>query len=322
MTGSRPGLGLLIGLLSYTLLYLGKGVQKYAVEGIKETGSLKSKHSGTWILGTVMTGLPVFIQWAALYFAPVRLIAPLEGFGLMVLLAFSVIVLGERPGPVAFAGVVAIAAGTAFIASFSAASASPEGPALDNQWTRNILRIFLPLLAAEGAWIAVSLRGKLPLLGVAFGIAAGTMMAFQTLAKRISAVPGAAVPAGIAAIVFAVLTLAVTQLGFAKAPASRVVPAFTSASILAAVLGGQVLLQEAADPGQWVGIGIVVAGVIALSAGGGKRIPIRGRKKHAKRSLKWKQRFFSRRTPPGRAFRDFGSESSDTETRGSLRPSI
>lgn len=275
MKGS--GLGLLIGLVSYTLLYLGKGVQKYAIEGIKETGSLKSKHSGTWFLGTAMTGLPVFIQWAALFFAPVRLIAPLEGFGLVVLLAFSMAVLGERPGPAAFAGVVLIAAGTALIAYFSAAAeAGPDAPVLDPRWTGSILRILLPLVLAEAVWIGVALWKRLPLIGIAFGIGAGTMMAFQTLSKRISAVPGAAVPAGIAAVIFAILTLVVTQFGFAKAPASRVVPAFTSASILIAVLGGQVLLSEAVGPMQWLGIGIVVVGVIAVSAGGGKRIPVPG----------------------------------------------
>jgi drug/metabolite transporter (DMT)-like permease len=273
MTGSRLGLGLLIGLVSYTLLYLGKGVQKYAVEGIKETGSLKSKHSGTWLIGTAMTGLPFFIQWVALFFSPVRLIAPLEGFGLLVLLAFSMIILGERPGPAAFAGGVLIAAGTALIAYFSAAAAETGGPILDPQWSRNILRILLPLVAAEAVWIGIAVWKKLPLIGIAFGIGAGTMMAFQTLSKRISAVSGAAVPAGIATIVFAIFTLSATQLGFAKAPASRVVPAFTSASILVAVLGGQILLSETVGPMQWLGIGIVVVGVIALSAGGEKRIP-------------------------------------------------
>jgi ketol-acid reductoisomerase len=274
MIGSRPGLGLLIGLVSYTLLYLGKGVQKYAVEGIKESGNLRTKHSGTWLIGTAMTGLPVFIQWAALFFAPVRLIAPLEGFGLVVLLAFSMVILGERPGPAAFVGGVLIAVGTALIAYFSAGvTTGTGGPVLDPLWTRKLFLILLPIVAVEAVWIGIALWRRLPLIGIAFGVGAGTMMAFQTLSKRISAVPGAAVPAGIAAIIFAILTLVVTQFGFARAPASRVVPAFTSASILLAVLGGQVLLGEPVGPMQWLGIGIVVIGVLGLGAGGGKRVP-------------------------------------------------
>ena len=47
-------IGLIIGILAYVMLYLGKGIQKYAIEGFKIDKSIKSKHSGTWIFGTVL----------------------------------------------------------------------------------------------------------------------------------------------------------------------------------------------------------------------------------------------------------------------------
>jgi len=70
-------IGLIIGILAYVLLYLGKGIQKYAIEGLKIDKSIKFKHSGIWIFGTVLTTTYFFVQWAALFFAPINIIAPL-----------------------------------------------------------------------------------------------------------------------------------------------------------------------------------------------------------------------------------------------------
>ncbi|MCD6570284.1 MAG: hypothetical protein J7L53_06235, partial [Deltaproteobacteria bacterium] len=64
--------GLILGVISYISLYTGKGIQKYAIEGFKadRTIKIKSKHSGIWIFGTILTALFMFIQWAALNYAP------------------------------------------------------------------------------------------------------------------------------------------------------------------------------------------------------------------------------------------------------------
>ena len=45
--------GVLIGIVAYVMLYIGKGIQKYAIEGLKVDKTIKSKHSGVWIGGHV-----------------------------------------------------------------------------------------------------------------------------------------------------------------------------------------------------------------------------------------------------------------------------
>lgn len=82
-------MGLIIGIIAYIAVYVGKGIQKYAIEGLKVDKTVKSKHSGIWIVGTILTSSYFFLQWIALLFAPINIIAPLEGIGLITLLFFS-----------------------------------------------------------------------------------------------------------------------------------------------------------------------------------------------------------------------------------------
>ena len=100
-------IGILIGFLAYILLYLGKGIQKYAIEGFKDKSETDESRSGkttkntaVWIGGTILTASFMIIQWLPLSgifdnVSPNR-IAPLEGFGLIVLLIFSYYVLKEE----------------------------------------------------------------------------------------------------------------------------------------------------------------------------------------------------------------------------------
>ena len=84
-------MGLVLGIIAYLSQYLGKGIQKFAIEGYKHRGKYagKGKNTGIWIFGTLLTAIYMFIQWIALIFAPINLIAPIEGLGLIVLVFFS-----------------------------------------------------------------------------------------------------------------------------------------------------------------------------------------------------------------------------------------
>ena len=252
----------MIGLVSYASLYIGKGIQKHAVDGIKEAKSLKTKHSGVWIIGTVLTALPVFLQWGALLFAPIKLIAPLEGIGLIVLLVFSYRFLREKITAVEIAGSAAVIAGIFLIALFL-----KEGTAAAEEVAASrLLYILLPLALAETVLVLFCLRLRMPVTGYMIGFTAGTAMAFQTLSKRISTVPGFPIFGIIGVIVFAPLTLFITQVGFARAKANQVVPAFTAASILVATLSGYLILGERLLPPQFAGIILVAAGAVCMTA--------------------------------------------------------
>lgn len=263
MDSPNVTLGLLIGLGSYTCLYVGKGIQKLAIEGIKAKRSLRSKYSGVWIAGTVLTALPVFIQWAALIYAPVHIIAPLEGIGLIILLSFSFCILKEKIVSLEIVSVLLIAAGVGAIAYFHRET---DKIAIEDISLLLLFVCMLPLLGLEAMATLLSRKFDYRFGGLIIGFSAGTCMAFQTLAKRISLIPEFRFLAVCLTLIFAILTLVLTQFGFAKAQANRVVPAFTSGSILVATILGAVVLNEEIVPLQIIGLVILIAGILGLSA--------------------------------------------------------
>ena len=268
MFQQRIFLGLTIGLVSYSSLYLGKGIQKYAVEGIKSAKTLKTKHSGIWIAGTVLTALPVFLQWAALLFAPVNLIAPLEGIGLIILLLYASRKLKENISftEAAAAGLVTLGIFLTAFFSRNGFTAGPDGTGSVS--LPRVLYFLLPLAVFEAVLVFSALKFRLKSAGYIIGFTAGTVMAFQTLSKRISGFSGFAVYGIIGVVIFAPLTLFITQLGFTRADASKVVPAFTASSILTATAAGVLILSEQIAPVQIAGTALVAAGAVIMTAGG------------------------------------------------------
>lgn len=260
-------IGVLIGLLAYASLYLGKGIQKYAIEGFKDKEGGKSKHSGIWIVGTILTAVYMFIQWGALLFAPINLIAPLEGMGLIVLLIFSYFVLKEAITKIELGGVGFIIAGIVFITAFNQNTSDVVASMLN---TASFYTILIVLIIVEGALALVLFKLKHKFLGIVLATTAGTMMAFQTVSKRITAIPNSAItfPFTIMVLVFATMTLVFTQLSFAKGKANRVLPIFTSASIVLAMIIGIFTISEIINMFQVIGISCVVLGVICITAFG------------------------------------------------------
>ena len=93
-------------------------------------------------------------------------------------------------------------------------------------------------------------------------------MALQTVTKRITAIPDPVLTLVFTFLSFGVTTLTFlfTQFAFAKANANIVVPCFTSASIIIAILIGIIALSEEMILIQIFGIVIIVIGVILLTA--------------------------------------------------------
>jgi drug/metabolite transporter (DMT)-like permease len=258
-------IGLIIGIFAYVIEYIGKGIQKYSIEGWKVDKSLKSKHTGYFIIGTIMTSLYVFIQWAALIFAPVNLIAALEGIGLVVLIIFSYFVLKEKISNKQIIGIILILIGTVFITFFSA---NTDDIQYDDFNLTSFNFFSLAIIIVEIAGILASRYNNYKAAGLIIGFTAGTFMALQTVTKRITAIPDPVLTLVFTFLSFGVtlLTFLFTQIAFAKAKANIVIPCFISASIIIAILIGVIALSEEIILIQVFGIVIVVIGVILLTA--------------------------------------------------------
>jgi len=260
-------IGLSTGFIAYTILYLGKGIQKYAVEGFKDQGkvNVKDKNTGIWIIGTILTSIYMFIQWAALFLAPINLIAPIEAIGLIVLVIFSFYILKEDISKLQIIGIGLIIIGTILITLFNVNSSEVEF----NDFQIELFLIFsLTIIFIEFIAILISKLNNSKITGLILGIIAGTFMAFQTVTKRITAIPNSILSLTFTFItfLFAILTLIMTQYAFTKAKANVVVPCFTSASIILAVLISYITLNEIIVVSQIVGFVIIVFGIIFLTA--------------------------------------------------------
>ncbi len=260
-------IGISIGIIAYTLLYLGKGFQKYAIERFKDQGKVKvkNKNTGIWIFGTILTSVYMFIQWAALFFAPINLIAPIEALGLIVLAFFSYFILKEGISKLQIIGIALIIVGTVLITSFNINASEIEF----NDFRIDLFLIYsLTIMIIELIAILISKLNEFEILGLILSITAGTFMAFQTVTKRITVIPNATLSLIFTFITFllAILTLLSTQYAFKKAKANIVVPYSTSVSIIIAVLISSISLNEIIVVLQIVGVFIIVLGIIILTA--------------------------------------------------------
>ncbi len=244
---------------------MGKGIQKYSIEGWKVDKSVKSKHTGYFIFGTILTSTYVFIQWAALIFAPVNLIAPLEGLGLIILVIFSYFVLKEEISRLQIYGIILILIGTVFITLFNL---NPDDIVYSDFNQISFLIFIIIILVVQILAIFVSKFNNYKYAGLIIGTTAGTFMALQTVTKRITAIPDPMIALIFTFISFGVtaLTFLFTQFAFVKSKANIVVPCFTSASIIIAILIGVMALSEEIILIQIFGIVIMIIGVILLTA--------------------------------------------------------
>jgi len=263
--GENIVIGISIGVIAYVLLNLGKGIQKMAIEGFKAEKKIKGKNSGVWIGGTILTSLYMCIQWIALFFAPINVIAPLEGLGLIVLIIFSYFVLNEDITKIEIFGIILIIFGVILATVFNPNPSNVQSG--DFIFFYFIIIVFV-LLLFEGILIIISKISNYKAAGLILGSTAGTLMAFQTVSKRVTAIPDPYLQIifSIMTMIMAVLTLIITQFAFSKSKANRVVPCFTSASISLSILIGVITLNELIILIQIIGIAILIFGVICLTA--------------------------------------------------------
>lgn len=255
--------GFLIGIIAYTLLYLGKGIQKYSIEGLKEEKSLKN--TMIWTFGTVLTTSYMFIQWIALLFAPINIIAPLDAFGLIILIVFSYYILKERIIKIEIVGILLISLGTIMLTLFNN---NPSDIQLNDFSPQAFTIIFSLIVSVELVTFSIAILRYEKYLGLNLSILAGTFMAFQTVTKRITAIPDTSIKLIFTFITFAMaaLTLIFSQYAFTKAKASLAVPFFTSTNILIAIFTGIIALNELINYLQIVGIILITGGNVCITA--------------------------------------------------------
>ncbi len=264
--------GALLAFVGYSLLNVGQGIQK---AGLEKAESHRLAGWSIWTVGTLSTSVSVLVVLAALSVGKVSVVGAMAGSGLVSLLFFSALVLKERLGVIEVMGTVTIVAGSALLGL--RASDAPEGTVpYVRLWGLLAVFLFSGLLVLLGQ--SRRLRGFL--LAAWAGVIGGSSTIVQKAAALTSGgSPDTSSVGGAARSVLSAVTspltflwiglslgsFAIIQFAYKRAPAIQTIPAFSVAFIAAPVVGGVLVYNETLGFLQWLGLAVVIAGVIVLS---------------------------------------------------------
>ncbi len=289
-------LAIMLGLLAFAIFNIGLVLEKKgadslpAIENTSAINNLKNfLGNKEWLIGFLLTNVQWIFYLIALSMAPLSLIAPMLGFGLVVLTIFSHFYLHEKIRRIEVASIGIIILGIVLV-GITAVSETPKT-------IEQMFGLFGAPLAIVYL-IGISIAAGIPCVytvrsgykfapaitfGIAAGIGAGVGASFS---KGVSAgVENILAAAGnglwwvMLAFMLAgnVISLVLLQIGFQKGKAIIVGPIFNVLGMIIPVFSGIIILGEwqGIDPlklvFQIVGIIIIMGGIVVLSFYGEKK---------------------------------------------------
>jgi drug/metabolite transporter (DMT)-like permease len=281
-------LSILLALVAYSMLDLGKAFQKIGLAAVK-----RSRATGTmiWLAASAATSASSFLILYAVSLGSVLIVGSMAGTGLAAVTILSVLLMKEPVGSRELLGVTCVMA-----APFLLASVYQEPPA-----TRLVIEHLLFSLAAIVVVCTVLIlifRKREKFIGILLAGSAGTLGGFVILFQKIStsvlgraavffhlgnSAPGTsrlseipwlqhllhvfANPYAVAWIALSLLSTLVLQLSYRYGEAIRLIPSFNSAYIVIPILGGVLIFREPLHPLQWVGVLLILCGVSIITFG-------------------------------------------------------
>ncbi|MEW2008709.1 MULTISPECIES: DMT family transporter [unclassified Microbacterium] len=220
----------------------------------------------SWVIGTLMLGLAIVCQLAALVKAPLIVVQPLGAIALVITTLLNARISGHAPTRQSLTAIIACVGGI-FLFVFFAAIYATEKEVTDRELFV-ILAILLVVIIVLGAcWLILRHRMR----ALFYIIGAGILYGFvATLAKVIIK----RIEAGQFEWITAVCLLALLSAGavgayfvqtaYSSGPPDLVIAGLTVVDPMVAVLIGMLVLGEAAAAPWWVFIVFGVAGGIAV----------------------------------------------------------
>ncbi len=220
----------------------------------------------SWIIGTVMLGLAIVCQLAALSIAPLIVVQPLGAIALVMTTLLNARISGHTPTRQSLISIAACVGGI-FIFVFFAAIFATEQEISDRQLFV-ILAILLVVIILLGAcWLILRHRMR----ALFYVVGAGVLYGFvATLAKAVIERVKAeefdwiTVVCVIALIAAAVAGAYFVQTAYSSGPPDLVIAGLTVVDPLIAVLIGMLVLGEAAAAPPWALVIFGIAGAIAV----------------------------------------------------------
>lgn len=271
-------LGIPLALAGAVFMSLGAQYQHRGVEKVERlsgsdgaSGLSMSQIKGlltrpSWIVGTLMLGLAIVCQLAALSQAPLMVVQPLGAIALVITTLLNARISGHAPTRKSIIAIICCVGGI-FIFVFFAAIYATEKEITDTELF-TILAILLVVIIVLGVcWLVLRHRMR----ALFYVIGAGILYGFvATLAKAVISRIGAGhfewitLVCVIALIAASAVGAYFVQSAYSSGPPDLVIAGLTVVDPMVAVLIGMVVLGEAAAAPPWVLVIFAVAGAIAI----------------------------------------------------------
>ena len=277
---ANPGLLLGIPLALAGAVFMSLGAQ-YQHRGVEKVERLSGSDGATglsmnqikrlltrpsWLVGTLMLGLAVICQLAALAVAPLIVVQPLGAIALVITTLLNARITGHAPTRQSLTAIFACVGGI-FIFVFFAAIYAVEKE-ITNTELFTILAILLVVIILLGAcWLILRHRMRALFYVVGAGILYGFV---ATLAKAVitrvqdGAFDWITLVCVIALIAAAAVGAYFVQTAYSSGPPDLVIAGLTVVDPLVAVLIGVIVLGEADAAPTWVMFAFLISGAIAV----------------------------------------------------------
>lgn len=258
--------------MSFGAQYQHRGVTKVeklsgsAAQGLSGAQLWRLLRRPSWVIGTVMLGLAIGCQLAALSFAPLIVVQPLGAIALVITTLLNAQISGHRPTRRSLIAIAACVGGI-FIFVTIAALYATEAPVSDGQLITILLLLAVVTIVFGGLWIWQRKR-----MGALFYITtAGVIYGFvATLAKVIITrfqnddFEWLTFTCLAALIISTFVGAYFVQTAYSSGPPDLVIAGLTVIDPIVAVLIGLIVLNEAKGAPIWVYFAFGVVGAIAV----------------------------------------------------------
>lgn len=276
----NPGLllGIPLALAGAVFMSLGAQYQHRGVEKVERLSGADGANGlsveqlkrlltrPSWILGTLMLGLAIVCQLAALSVAPLIVVQPLGAIALVITTLLNARVSGHSPTRKSLIAIGACVGGI-FIFVFFAAIFAVEQGISDRQLFTILAILLVVIIVLGGCWLILRHRMR----ALFYVVGAGVLYGFvATLAKavieRVKAeqFEWVTLVCVIALVAASVVGAYFVQTAYSSGPPDLVIAGLTVVDPMIAVLIGMLVLGEAAAAPPWVLVCFAVAGAIAV----------------------------------------------------------
>lgn len=220
----------------------------------------------SWLVGTLMLGLAIVCQLAALSIAPLIVVQPLGAIALVMTTLLNARVSGHSPTKQSITAIVCCVGGIFLFVTFAAVFAT-EKPITDIQLFTILAILMVVIIALGAAWLILRHRMR----ALFYVIGAGILYGFvATLAKAtINRIENGSfdwitVVCVIALIAASAVGAYFVQTAYSSGPPDLAIAGLTVVDPMVAVVIGMLVLGEAQSAPPWVFVIFGIAGAIAV----------------------------------------------------------